>query len=325
MKKLKQITNDELITLVNESKSSAELARRLGYSPKSGTITRLKKKLVELNIDTSHWTGQLWNKGKTSLEDARMRPRKPNEEIFSENSNAAATYVRKLVKTKKLLPEGCQMCNVVDSWNGKPINLQLDHINGIRHDHRLENLRWLCPNCHSQTDTFCGRNSKFITRKKTSDEDLISALKTSRTIRQALQKVGLDIGIHYKRVKRLTTEFNIQVGSELPKLEKLIIPVHTACLTPPKEGKHCKTCSELIDPMFVNCSKCYNSFTKPTKISWPPKEELEKLVWEQPCIVIAKQLGVSDSTLDKRCRRFNIKKPPMGYWAKKKADNISLI
>lgn len=52
----------------------------------------------------------------------------------------------------------------IDFWLNKPISLQLDHINGINNDHRLENLRLLCPNCHSQTDTYCGRNKK--TEKK---------------------------------------------------------------------------------------------------------------------------------------------------------------
>ncbi|MGB2240169.1 MAG: HNH endonuclease [Pseudomonadales bacterium] len=52
----------------------------------------------------------------------------------------------------------CSSCGIGDEWNGKPITLQLDHINGVNNDHRLDNLRMLCPNCHSQTDTWCGRN-----------------------------------------------------------------------------------------------------------------------------------------------------------------------
>jgi len=64
---------------------------------------------------------------------------------------------------KRLVKEGileynCSSCGIGDEWNGKPITLQLDHINGVNNDHRLDNLRMLCPNCHSQTDTWCGRN-----------------------------------------------------------------------------------------------------------------------------------------------------------------------
>jgi len=63
---------------------------------------------------------------------------------------------------QRLFSEGikekvCEGCGIVE-WNNKPIVLQLDHINGNSHDHRLENLRVLCPNCHSQTDTWCGKN-----------------------------------------------------------------------------------------------------------------------------------------------------------------------
>lgn len=74
------------------------------------------------------------------------------------------TYLTNRLK-KRLIKEGikedkCESCGLVDIWNGKPITLQLDHINGINYDHRLENLQILCPNCHSQTDTYCGRNKK---------------------------------------------------------------------------------------------------------------------------------------------------------------------
>ena len=56
---------------------------------------------------------------------------------------------------------GKDCCNKGE-WLGKPLVLQLDHINGVRDDHRLENLRFLCPNCHSQTDTYGGKNSNVI-------------------------------------------------------------------------------------------------------------------------------------------------------------------
>lgn len=63
---------------------------------------------------------------------------------------------------QRLISEGikqnkCEECGI-EEWNGKSLTCQLDHVNGISTDHRLENLRILCPNCHSQTDTFCGKN-----------------------------------------------------------------------------------------------------------------------------------------------------------------------
>jgi hypothetical protein len=59
-----------------------------------------------------------------------------------------------------VLTEKCEICEIGSSWNNKPLVLQLDHINGINNDNRLENLRLLCPNCHSQTDTFSGKHKR---------------------------------------------------------------------------------------------------------------------------------------------------------------------
>jgi hypothetical protein len=76
----------------------------------------------------------------------------------------------------------------------------MDHINGNRKDHRLDNLRWLCPNCHSQTDTFCSRNSN---KNTVTDEELKEALLNSPNIRQALAKFDLENGGNYRRAKRI--------------------------------------------------------------------------------------------------------------------------
>ena len=64
----------------------------------------------------------------------------------------------RLVK-EKYLEYKCAECGITE-WNGKPLSLHLDHINGINNDHRIENLRFLCPNCHSQTNTYAGKNKK---------------------------------------------------------------------------------------------------------------------------------------------------------------------
>lgn len=68
-----------------------------------------------------------------------------------------------------LLDESCSECGVGPVWNGTALTLQLDHINGVSTDHRLDNLRILCPNCHSQTETYCGRNIKSAQRSDGSD------------------------------------------------------------------------------------------------------------------------------------------------------------
>ena len=81
------------------------------------------------------------------------------DEILIEHSpyDHASRLRDRLIKDG-LLVEECAICHLSNIWNGLPLTLQLDHINGVHDDNRLENLRLLCPNCHSQTETFGGKN-----------------------------------------------------------------------------------------------------------------------------------------------------------------------
>lgn len=82
---------------------------------------------------------------------------KPIEDLLVENSTANSQVVKRRLIMAGLLADVCVGCGTGPEWNGKPLTLQLDHINGDSSDHRIENLRILCPNCHSQTPTFGGR------------------------------------------------------------------------------------------------------------------------------------------------------------------------
>lgn len=81
------------------------------------------------------------------------------EEVFCENSAYARSNVRGAVLRYNILPVYvCSKCNIEPMWDGEELMLEIDHINGVNNDNRIENLRWLCPNCHSQTSTFKGKN-----------------------------------------------------------------------------------------------------------------------------------------------------------------------
>lgn len=123
--------------------------RYLGKNPSTGHHDRIKKLIIKNEIDTSHFTGQGWNKGSISYK---------TDEIFAEGSRAPRSKVREFVIRDGLIPYECATCGNKGEWNGKPMALELDHINGVSNDHRLENLRFLCPNCHAVTDTYCGKN-----------------------------------------------------------------------------------------------------------------------------------------------------------------------
>jgi hypothetical protein len=143
---------------------------------------------------TKHLDGKRsWNKGKILASQ---------KEIFCENSKYSTGYAKKALLAFKIKHWKCECCDL-EKWCGKEITLELDHINGDNRDHRVQNLRLLCPNCHSQTDTWRGRN-KNKGKQKVSDQDLLIALENQKNIRQALLTVGLSPKAeNYKRCKKI--------------------------------------------------------------------------------------------------------------------------
>jgi hypothetical protein len=115
-------------------------------------------------------------------------------------------------KRKRIYEEqkGCCLRCKQSEWLGEPINLELDHIDGNNKNDERINLRLLCPNCHSYTDTYRGKNAKQH-RNEISDEQFIEALKTSKNIRHALVKLGISpYGGNYKRANDLIECHSIQ-------------------------------------------------------------------------------------------------------------------
>lgn len=89
-----------------------------------------------------------------------------NEEVFVANSSYARHHIKRRIIQQKLIPYVCAICKCDPEWNGKTLVLQLDHENGVNDDHRIENLRFLCPNCHSQEDTYAAKNRNNANRSK---------------------------------------------------------------------------------------------------------------------------------------------------------------
>lgn len=151
MSKVENVDIDILKKLVSESISKSELMLKLGYKAKGGNAwLAIDKKLKNLNIDISHFKGRSHGTSNTAKHEL--------SDILIENSTYTNISRMKLrILKENLIEYKCKCCGL-NSWQGKEITLELHHINGVNTDHRLENLMFLCPNCHSQTENFSGRN-----------------------------------------------------------------------------------------------------------------------------------------------------------------------
>jgi protein-arginine kinase activator protein McsA len=156
-------------------------------------------------------------------------------------------------------------------WNGQPLRLQIDHINGNPVDNRQENLRFLCPNCHSQTINFGTKNVKRPTGRKRSTGG-----------------VGSRIVINEKGKKERALKHRKELicsgcGTQFLKLNHRILPTN-----------YCTS----------ECKKKYQS--SQTKANWPPDAELVVMVKSSSRLQVGKLLGVSDKAVSKRLKRIGV-------------------
>ena len=142
MEKLKSISKEHFIEVCNIELSMAKAASKLGLH-----FNTFKKYALLYGCYKPNQSGKGLKK------DIKKR-------IANINEYATRASVRKVVLKENLVKYECSLCGLKNEWNGMKISLHLDHINGKNGDNRIENLRFLCPNCHSQTKTYAGRNKK---------------------------------------------------------------------------------------------------------------------------------------------------------------------
>lgn len=154
----RKYTQEQFIQAWLSSKTIGEVARKLGCNHSGGGYVVLRAAAEQLNLPTEHMIEYGLNVG-PGYNHLKFIPL---SEILIENS----TYTNITRLKIRLLREGLLAAKCYEDdcglteWKGKPISLQLDHVNGDKLDHRIENLRLLCPNCHSQTETFAGKNKR---------------------------------------------------------------------------------------------------------------------------------------------------------------------
>ena len=155
---LYDFTPSELQTLLDTSDSYSDLLRKIGINPKGGNPSTLHKIIDEYGLDETQLNINRKKLHSRNSAYPHIKTKKPIEDILNNKCSFFSSH-KLLIR---LVDEGykeykCENCGITE-WLGKPIALQLDHIDGNHKNNSLSNLKILCPNCHSQTDTYAGKN-----------------------------------------------------------------------------------------------------------------------------------------------------------------------
>ena len=191
---------------VKDSINYTEVLEKLQIPRQGNNSSTLKRILKENNIDYSHFTGR--------AREYKKKEETPISDYLSNKVKITSSKLKdKLIKSglkeNKCENPGCG----INSWHGKPIICQLHHINGDHNDNRLENLQILCPNCHSQTDNYCGNSNKNVTKYYCPD--------CGKEILKGSKYCVICSGNHLRKIKRPSAEILLQDFKELQAFTKI--------------------------------------------------------------------------------------------------------
>jgi hypothetical protein len=150
-----KLNSKDIITACFSANSRSDVLKKMGLNPHTGAnINWINKQIKTLSIDINHWSGQAHLKGKSHNWSSAIDLSK----ILVKNSTYLwTTNLKKRLIKENFLKEQCYKCGITH-WQGQLLSLQLEHINGCNSDNTIDNLILLCPNCHSLTPTFSGKN-----------------------------------------------------------------------------------------------------------------------------------------------------------------------
>ena len=199
--KIYKLSDEQFVELLKKSSTISEVLFKLGYTVKGNSwgYSQVKRRMDDLNLDYSIFKGKSAVIKITKLNNVRK------EDILKENCKHQRTVLRRYVIKNNLIPYKCAICGCTE-WQGKTLSLELDHINGINNDNRLENLRFLCPNCHSQTSTYGSRNQQVNSSEYNIPDDLRKMVEEKYDEVKSVKKVSSILGIRRCVVTKIVNE-----------------------------------------------------------------------------------------------------------------------
>ena len=156
MPRRRKWSDEQLRRAASSSISIRQTLLSIGLRAAGGNYESIKRRVADLGIDTRHWLGEAWLRGRKNVHV----PTRPLESILQAGVRYNTSDLRQRLIKAGILQARCAMCGQSE-WQGAPIALELDHIDGDRENNLLINLRLLCPNCHATTPTYRGRNTRY--------------------------------------------------------------------------------------------------------------------------------------------------------------------
>lgn len=199
--KIYKLSDEQFVELLKKSSTISEVLFKLGYTVKGNSwgCSQVKRRMDDLNLDYSIF------KGKSAVIKIGRLNNVRKKDILKENCKHQRTVLRRYIIKNNLIPYKCAICGCTE-WQGKTLSLELDHINGINNDNRLENLRFLCPNCHSQTSTYGSRNQQLNSSEYDIPDDLRKMVEKKYDEVKSVKRVSSILGIRRCVVTKIVNE-----------------------------------------------------------------------------------------------------------------------
>lgn len=307
-----EFSEEELRNIIEISKSKKEVIERLGYRGGGNSWETIKKRVDKYGIEWEHL------KKARKVDYGGGNKSRPLETYLVENSTARGTKFKKRLVDEGLLENMCSICGINNEWNGKSLVLHLDHVNGVNNDNRLENLRVLCPNCHSQTSTYAGRNMKIDITQYIEEETferikedflnpnivLDEVLDKNNISKTILKRVLEHNGMTHRR-----TDYGVWTTSKNYTKQKngrytLMKDIGASTYGKIKKYpyKKCLCCNTYIVKKNKRCAECNLTFKRKTK-EIPTKEDLIDMIAESSFVGVGRKYGVSGNAVRKWCER----------------------